>query len=62
MPTAHYRYYDTSVAQQAIRQQENPVRYASEECKMCVVVQHHLGKGAAARPRCIPQAMALAGD
>lgn len=29
--------------------------------KMCVVVQHHLGKGAAARPRCIPPAIALTG-
>lgn len=28
---------------------------------MCFVVQNHLGKGAAARPRCIPQAMALSG-
>src|SRR5690606_23022133 len=27
--------------------------------KMCVVVQHHLGKGAAAHPRCIPPALAL---
>lgn len=29
--------------------------------KMCFVVQIHLGKGAAARPRCIPQAVALSG-
>ncbi|MGF7210836.1 hypothetical protein GGE65_005448 [Skermanella aerolata] len=27
--------------------------------KMCAVIPRHLGKGAAARPRCIPQAMAL---
>jgi hypothetical protein len=29
--------------------------------KMCFVVQNHLGKGAAARPRCIPQALAPSG-
>ena len=29
--------------------------------KMCFVVQNHLGKGTAARPRCIPQAVALSG-
>lgn len=31
----------------------------SAEGKMCVVVPRPLGKGAAARPRCIPQAVAL---
>jgi hypothetical protein len=28
----------------------------SEDRKMCAVVQHHLGKGDGARPRCIPPA------
>lgn len=30
-------------------------------CKMCGVVHRNLGKGTAARPRCIPQAVALFG-
>lgn len=33
------------------------VRSLNSFRKMCAVIQHPLGKGAAARPRCIPQAV-----
>ena len=40
--------------------QRNPRRWS--ERKMCVVLQHILARGLAARPRCIPQAVALSWD